>query len=177
MGGSRYQFLGKLPLHKSHRWHLGIAAAGVIAILISFGISSDHNTTAAYARSAGSTYSSNDKTLTSPSPELPDLQSRIDSGRSRIEALKSQLQPVIDEMNNLDARMEHLAADLKTSKEQHDAGIKIDINDFNAKVRSYNALVRKRRALFDANSSDLQTYNDLRKQDSVLVDRYNALLK
>ena len=73
--------------------------------------------------------------------------------------------------------MEPLAAELKTLKEQHDAGMDIDIDGFNAKVRTYNTLLRKRRSLFTANSHDLQTYDDLTKQDSLLVDKYNSLLK
>jgi hypothetical protein len=30
--GSRYQFLGKLPLRKADRWHLGISTAAIIAL-------------------------------------------------------------------------------------------------------------------------------------------------
>ncbi len=191
-GGNKYQFLGKLPLRKRDRWHLGIAAAAIILLLISFAISSKQGTSSAYAHSSESSYSSTENSAssstsdpgqfsaapaTSSSSELSDLKARIDSGRSQMEALKAQLQPAIDELNNLDGRMEPLAAELKTLKEQHGAGIEIDIDGYNTKVRAYNTLLKKRRALFAANRRDLRTYDDLMKQDSLLVDKYNALLK
>jgi hypothetical protein len=199
-GGNKYQFLGKLPLRKVDRWHLGIVAAAMIVMLISFAISSKQGASSAYAHSADSSYGSTDNTATSASSqasdlkvgdpgqfsatpatsgssELSDLKARIESGRSQMEALKAQLQPVIDELNDLDTQMEPLSAELKKLKEQHDAGIEIDIDGYNGTVRAYNTLLRKRRALFAANKHDLQAYDDLTKQDSLLVDKYNSLLK
>jgi hypothetical protein len=44
-------------------------------------------------------------------------------------------------------------------------------------VKTHNTLLSQHRALIAANKSDIQTYEDLEKQDSALVDQYNALLK
>ena len=41
MGGSQYRFLGKLSLRKGDRWHLGIAAAAVAAMIFIGMINSD----------------------------------------------------------------------------------------------------------------------------------------
>ena len=73
--------------------------------------------------------------------------------------------------------MDTIDAELKALDEQHKEGLQINASDYNAKVRAYNALLKKRRALIAANRTNLQTYDDLLKQDSVLVDQYNALLR
>ena len=91
--------------------------------------------------------------------------------------LETQLQPVIEELTSLNARMKVLAAELKSLDAKKEAGFPIDIDYYNAKVETHNALLAKERALIAANSSDLKTYNDLVEQDSVLVKQYNALLK
>ena len=70
-----------------------------------------------------------------------------------------------------------LCAELKSLAEQHKSGIEIDVDDYNAKVKTHNELLRSHRALTAANKSDFETYDDLEKQDSVRVDQYNALLK
>jgi chromosome segregation ATPase len=109
--------------------------------------------------------------------KLAAIKSQIDSGRSRIANLKIELDPVIDELTSLKTQMEPLDAELKELDRQRKAGESINIDEFNSKVDTYNSLVARRRALFNAHSSDLQTYEDLEKQDSSLVDQYNALLK
>jgi hypothetical protein len=87
------------------------------------------------------------------------------------------LQPVIDEIKSLDAQKDTLNAELKSLDEQQKAGIQIDIDDYNAKVKTYNALLARERTLITANKSDLNTHDDLVDQDSALVKQYNALLK
>jgi len=173
MGGSRYRFLGKLPLRNVDRWHLGvplgIAATAIVAMILIGMINSSQNSNSSPAPPASSYASS------SRSSQLSDLKARIESGRSRIAMLKSQLQPAIEEITSLDVRIETLAAELKSLDEQHKAGRQIDIDDYNAKVKAHNALLSRRRFLIIANSNDLETHDDLIKQDSVLVKQYNAL--
>jgi len=171
MGGRRYRFLGKLPLRKADRWHLGIAATAIFVMILFGAISSSQNSRSSYATPTSSHAPSYQ------SSQLADLKARIESGRSRMAVLETQLQPVIEELKSLDARMEPLAAELKSLDEQHKDGLQIDIDDYNAKVKDYNAMLRKRQALLSANRKDLEAYDDLVKQDSVLVDQYNALLK
>jgi len=93
--------------------------------------------------------------------------------------LEAKLKPVIDEAGALDARMKALAAELKSIDDQDQSGaaqLPIDARYYNAKVKEHNALLEKRRALVAANKADLQTYNELEKQDSALVEKYNASL-
>jgi chromosome segregation ATPase len=108
---------------------------------------------------------------------LSDLKARIDAGRARLNMLKSQLQPVTDELGSLNARIETIASELKSLDRQHSAGLRIDIDDYNKKVDTYNGLLSEHRALIAANSSDFQLYEELARQDKDLVAQHNALLR
>jgi hypothetical protein len=198
-----YRFLGKLPLRKGDRWHLGIVAAAIAAMVFSGMINSSRNTGSSYTRSPSSGYRSRPYRPTSPK-NIPDdfqrgtsegrstsldtydnsrrsllssLKDRIDSDRSRMANLESQLQPVIDELTILNARMETLASDLKSLDRRHNMGIQIDVDDYNAKVDTYNRLLSRHRALRAANSSAFQLYEKLVEEDKALVAQYNALLR
>jgi len=173
--GKQYRFLGKMPLRRGDRWHLGIAITGIVAMILIGMISSSQNPSSPYTPP---TSNDSDSAASSPqSSQLSDLKARIESGRSRMTILKTELQPTIEKLTTLNARMDALAAELKSLDEQQKAGLQINISDYNAKVKAYNALLKKRRALIAANRTNLQTYDDLLKQDSVLVDQYNALLR
>jgi len=178
-GGNQYRFLVKLPLRKADRWHLGISAVAVVAMIL-VGMTSS-NQRSSYSPSSSSpspSYGSSSSSVpSSKRSQLSDLKAQIDSGRSRIAMLETQLQPVIKELTSLNGRTETLAAELKSLAEQQKSGLDIDIDGYNAKVKTHNALLSRHRALLAANSSDLQTYEDLEKQDSVLVEQYNALLR
>ena len=169
-GGQGYSFLGKLPFRKADRWHLGIGLAA-IAIMILIGVFSSQNSNV----SSGSSTSS--YTTSRQTSQMSALKTRIDSGRSQMAALKTQLQPVLDEITSLNSQMETLKAELKSLDERQKAGNQIDTDDYNAKVKTHNALLAKQRALIAANSTDLKTYDDLVDEDAVLVKQYNALLK
>ena len=133
-GSQGYSFLGKLPLRKADRWHLGIALTA-IAIMILIGVFSSENSTVSSVPSTSSYATSSQKS------QLSALKARIDSGRSRMAVLKTQLRPVIDEFTKLDAQMEPLKAELKSLDDQQKAGVQIDIDDYNAKVKTHNALL------------------------------------
>ena len=171
--GQEYRFLGKLPLRKADRWHLGIAAPAIVALILGGIISSSQNPSSS---SVPATSSDSGYTTGAQRSELADLKAQIESGRSRSAMLKTQLQPVIDELTSLNARIEALAAELKRLAALHKSGLEIDIDDYNARVETHNSLLSRHRALIATNRSDLQTYEDLEKQDSALVERYNALV-
>jgi hypothetical protein len=178
MGGNRYRFLGKLPLRKGDLWHLGVAAAAVLLIILNIMITSGKNSGSSYSPSKGTGYRSTVQSNNySRQSLLSDLKARIDAGRARLNMLESQLQPVTDELGSLNARMETLASELKSLDRQHTAGLRIDTDDYNAKVVTYNALLSRHRALLAANSSDFQLYKELAQQDKDLVAQYNALLR
>jgi septal ring factor EnvC (AmiA/AmiB activator) len=171
MGGSQYRFLGKLPLRKTDRWHLGIAATAIVAMILIGVINSSKNSNSSSVPPVGISAPS------SQSAELSNLKARIESSRSSIAMLKQQLQPGLEEITSLDVRIETLTAELKSLDEQHKAGRQIDINGYNAKVKAHNALLSRRRFLMIANRNDLEAYDDLIKQNSVLIKQYNALLR
>jgi hypothetical protein len=192
--GSGYRFLGKLPFRKFDRWHLGIAIGAIIVmfLVLNYSPSQGSSYTAPADRSTSSTATSSDTSsglATTPidnstsagssdnEPRLASIKSQIDSGRARIADLKLELDPVIDELTSLKNRMEPLDSELKSLDVQRKAGESIDIDAFNSKVETYNSLVARRRALFNAHSADLEAYQELEKKDSALVDQYNALLK
>ena len=91
--------------------------------------------------------------------------------------LESTLQPVIDELNTLSARLKPITSELDSIKRRHDAGLQIDIDDYNEKVNTHNGLLNRHKALIAVNSRDFQLYDELAKKDKVLVAQYNALLK
>ena len=176
LGGSTYRFLGKLPLRQADRWHLGIAAAAIVAMIL-IGVFSGESSNVSSAPPQTQPELPSRPACSSQSSQVSALKARIDSGRSRMAELKTQLQPVLDEITSLNAQMETLKAELKSLDEQQKSGLQIDIDDYNAKVKTHNALLAKIRALVAANKSDLKTYNDLNDQDSALVKQYNALVK
>lgn len=170
-GPRRYSFLGKLPLRTVDRWHLGIALTTIAAMII-LGAFSGSSSTVSSAPSTSSYQ------VGAQSSQLSDLKARIDSGRLQMTQLKTQLQPVLDELTRLSSQVKAIKTELDLLDEQQKAGIiQINVDDYNAKVKTHNALLAKQQALVTANKSDLTTYDDLVEQDSVLVKQYNALLK
>ncbi|MDZ4345262.1 MAG: hypothetical protein U1E51_22810 [Candidatus Binatia bacterium] len=170
MGANGYNFLGKLPFRKVDRWHLGVALTAIAAIIL-IGAFSNQNSNVSSAPTTRTYAPSSERS------QMSALKARIESGRSRMADLKTQLQPVIEEFTRLNAQMETLKAELKSLDEQQKAGIQIDVDDYNAKVKTHNELLAGHRALIAANSADIQTHDDLAEQDSVLVKQYNSLLK
>ena len=77
--------------------------------------------------------------------------------------LKTQLEPVIEKLTSLNARMETLNTELKSLDEQHKAGVQIDSRRLQRQSKGLQCTARKQRALIAANRSDLQTYDDLLK--------------
>jgi molecular chaperone DnaK len=183
--GSRYRFLGKLPLRAADRWHLWIAIIAIGAVIIGSIISSENGSTNASstfrtnsAPSFGSTSVPGLTPSSAPrSSQLSNLKAQLDAGRARHAALERQLQPVIDELNSLAERIKGLKTELASLDEREKLGESIDTADYNARVDAHNSLLSRYRALLSANSADLQTLDDLEKQDSILVSQYNALLK
>jgi len=175
-GGKRYHFLGKLPLRKFDFLHMGIMLAAIVGLIIYVNLTdppSTGNSTASTTNYTTQTsYASNDD-----STQLTDLKARIEAGRSRMAVLEANLKPVNDELNSLQPHIDTLRTELNELDNEDKAGIQIDITGYNAKVKIYNRLLTQYKTLFAANSADFKEYNDLLKQDGVMVDRYNALVK
>jgi peptidoglycan hydrolase CwlO-like protein len=90
-------------------------------------------------------------------------------------ALETQLQPVTDELDSLTARIKPLEAEIKALDQQHAAGIEIDRSRRNSLYNEYEPLFKRRRALFEANSSDFKVLDDLEKADKDMMEQWKAL--
>jgi hypothetical protein len=185
--GGKYSFLGKLPLRAVDRWHLWIAIIAIAAVIIGSAINSDKPLNSSPAR-FGNNSPTSFPTTSSPSytpgsapssrnSQLTSLKAQIDSGRSRHAVLEKQLQPVVDELATLSAQMKSLRSELEALDESQRRGESMDIENYNSEVETHNDLLARYRALFSANRADLETLDNLEKQDSALVNQYNALLK
>ena len=194
VGGNTYRFLGKLPFRKADRWHLGIVLSGVAAMILFGMINSNQSqsytpsttTSSSYASPAGQNAdsSTSDTTSgnatsssqsTSETSELSDLRKRIEAGRTRMTALETQLQPVSDELDSLTARIKPLEAEIKALDQQHAEGMEIDRDRRNSLYNEYEPLFKRRRALFEANSSDFKVLDDLGKADKEMMEQWKAL--
>jgi septal ring factor EnvC (AmiA/AmiB activator) len=112
---------------------------------------------------------------TSETSELSDLRKRIEAGRTRMTALETQLQPVSDELDSLTARIKPLEAEIKALDQQHAEGMEIDRDRRNSLYNEYEPLFKRRRALFEANSSDFKVLDDLGKADKEMMEQWKAL--
>ena len=194
VGGNTYRFLVKLPFRKADRWHLGIVLSGVAAMILFGMINSNQSqsytpsttTSSSSASPAGQNAdsSTSDTTSgnatsssqsTSETSELSDLRKRIEAGRTRMTALETQLQPVSDELDSLTARIKPLEAEIKALDQQHAEGMEIDRDRRNSLYNEYEPLFKRRRALFEANSSDFKVLDDLGKADKEMMEQWKAL--
>ena len=116
VAGNRYSFLGKVPLRKVDRWHLGIALVVVLAGIVGVAMSPEGSPSSASSRASQPGIS------TSRSSQLATLKARIDQGRAQSSALESQLQPVITQLTEMNDQLKKLSAELKTLDEQNKGG-------------------------------------------------------
>jgi len=52
LGGRKYSFMGKFPLRPADRWHMGIAAGAILAVILYAGISAQRNANSDYSQGA-----------------------------------------------------------------------------------------------------------------------------
>jgi hypothetical protein len=201
-GNNRYQFLGKLPLRKGDRWHLGIgltaiALALVIAIVSNSdsrgsyssgttpvsGYSSSTSSTVPDSPSSSSTSdtsftpssSSATDTSSNNSADLDALKRQIETGRSQMELIEGRLRPVMNEVDSIDNDMKPLKSEIDSLKEQESAGTEIDTDHYNSLVDEYNSLLRRKKSLIEENRADLDRYEELQRQDGSLMQQWKAL--
>jgi len=189
VGGNTYRFLGKLPLRKADRWHLGIVLSGVVAMILFGIVSSNQNhsytppatTSSSYASPSGQnadTSSSSDEAgsgVSSNNAQLSALSKRIDAERAVKDPLEARLNPVIDELNNLTDRIKPLEAEIKALDQQRAGGVEIDRERRNSLFDEYDRLFKRRNALINANKSDIDNLVDLEKQDETMMKQWKAL--
>jgi hypothetical protein len=184
--GSQYRFLGKLPLRRGDRWHLGIAAAAIVGMILAGTLSSYQNSSSTFSPSSTTrSYvppvsapiaATKTSTLSLQKTQLSALKVRIDAGRARVGVLNTQLGPVVEELDGLNARMKAISIELEALAAKQKAGGKINIESYNEQVEAHNALLVRHRAISAANAADMKAHDDLIDQDAELVRQYNALL-
>jgi hypothetical protein len=189
VGGNTYRFLGKLPFRKADRWHLGIVLSGVAAMILFGMINSNQSqsytspatTSSSYTSPSGQNADSSSSSgevgsdVSSNNAQLSALRQRIETERAVREPLEARLNPIIDELNNLTDRIDPLVSEIKSLDQQHTDGIEIDKSRRNSLYNEYEPLFKRRRALIEANKSDLDTLENLRKQDSTMMEQWKAL--
>jgi len=182
VGGNRYRFLGKLPYGTGNVWHLGIVAAIIAAFVISASVNRSpqqgpqQSSRPAYYTPQPSAPAYNPP-VSYKQTQISALKSRIEANRAQLDLMATRLKPVFAEAESLKSQMEGIESVLKSLDAQNNTGVPINVNDYNTRVGTYNDLLARRKALIDANSADYAVYQNLVKQDSDLVDEYNALLK
>jgi hypothetical protein len=172
--GKSYRFLGKLPLRKFDKWHLGIVL-GLLVVAVVYGMATSDSS----SQSQQTTYQpTSTSTATEPSPSGStriSLKVQIDTGRARLEVLKTELEPVASELGNLKTQIQDLDSQIKGLDDQKSSGESIDIDYYNSKVNRYNSLISRRKALYAEHQASLDEYQQLSKKDDELVAQYNAL--
>lgn len=201
-GHNRYQFLGKLPLRKGDRWHLGIGLTAIaIALVIAIVSNSDSRgsyssgTTpvSGYPSSASSTVSDSPSssstsdtsfvpsgssatdTSSNNSAALDELKQKIEAGRSQMESIEGKLRPVMNEVDSMDNQMKPLKSEIDSLKEQESVGTEVDTAHYNSLVDEYNSLLRRKKSLIEENRADLDRYDDLQREDRSLMQQWKAL--
>lgn len=175
--GKSYRFLGRLPLRKFDKWHLGIAL-GAILIAIIVGAASSNTPTASIPSEPTQTSITTSSTNDSPSgQDRQQLKAEIDAGRARMKALDSELDPILTQMKQLKSEIDQLDSELTALDSEKASGTSVDTDDYNAKVNRYNDLVSRRKALYNGHSESIEEYQALAKKDDDYVARYNALVK
>jgi hypothetical protein len=161
--GGQYRFLGKLPLRAVDRWHLWIVIIAIAAFIIGGAINSDKTSSSSSTRFGNNSPSNFGTTSSSSSrsSQLSSLKAQIDAGRSRHATLKKQLQPVMDELTSLNEQMKRLKTELESLDESQRLGQSINISNYNYKVDVHNNLLARSRALFSADSADIETFENL----------------
>jgi hypothetical protein len=188
-GGNSYRFLGKLPLRKADRWHLGIVLSGIAAMILFGMINSNQSqsytppttTSSSYVSPSGQNADSSSSSggaslgVSSNNAQLSALSKRIDAERAVKDPLEARLNPVIDELNKLTDRIKPLEAEIKALDQQRAEGVEIDRERRNSLFDEYDRLYKRRGALIDANKSDIDNLVDLEKQDETMMKQWKAL--
>ena len=140
-GERSWRFLGKLPLSRNNRWHLGVSLSAVCLAVIWMIAGSDSSSSSylpvppsgytpvsAPSATSASAYRSttSDTAQSGNDSQLDSLRSRIEAGRAQIKELENRLQPVVDKISSIDAQMKPLKDQLDNLKRENAEGIEVD---------------------------------------------------
>jgi chromosome segregation ATPase len=169
-----------ISIVSSESSRLGISAIAIIGAIVAVNVGANQypskpTINSGYGSSATAGYSNSSNY--SKQTQLSNLKAKIEAGRSRHDELQRQLQPSIDELSSLDARMKSLNDEIETLDRRKPFQNQWDVDRYNARVNAYNNLLAQYRELVASKRGGLQVLSDLEEQDTTLVNQYNALLK
>jgi hypothetical protein len=136
--GEGYRFFGKAPLRTFDKWHLAISVGLIIWLVIA--LSSTNSTP-----SAGFYAPSPPVSVPAPSPSYDSERAEIESDRSAANALESQV--------------EELGREIESERLSLDRTSQSALDQFNARVDRYNALVGQAKAATAAFNQKVDRYN------------------
>ena len=189
------RFLRKPPSRRFKWWHLGIAwvildliilgvfRPRITALLAAYRVNSHAGSsidTAARTGSAGGL----DRVVENETPSNGQVESiRADAAgqhtqivvnRALADSLLVRVKLLQDAYEILERRKSALQSELASLKQQHEAGATIDIEDFNAKVRTINELNPSVQTAYARYQGEFREYEKLIERDSLLVEKFNA---
>lgn len=106
--------------------------------------------------------------------EAAERHTRIVENRALADSLLVRLKPLQDAYEIMERQRSALQSELASLKQQHAAGATIDIEDFNAKVRTINELNPSVQAAYARYKEVFREYEKLIERDSLLVEKFNA---
>jgi hypothetical protein len=107
--------------------------------------------------------------------ELRSLRERIEAGRSQMTEIENRLKPVMDEVSSIEEQIKPLKSEIDSLKRERTEGIDIDTDHYNSLVDDYNSLLRRKKALLEANDTDVNKYESLRNDDESMMAQWKAL--
>lgn len=179
-GANSYSFLGKAPLRKFDRWHLGLVLVGLLGFII---MNQDRNTNVSPKVTdsppvAGSRSPSETLAGTENSQDnLRTLKERMNLGRNQIQALEGQLKTIEAEIDRLKSQINTDADQIRKTRNDAQLGLGVDESAYNQLVNEHNALVPTHNERLSEFKRIYTEYKKLLEEDGRLVERYNKLVR
>lgn len=173
--GNSYRFFGKAPLRAFDRWHLAVSVGLIILCIIFFLSSSDNSPMP--SNSSGYTpppSTPSVTTFTPPAPSTPaytptangndansdgKVYSVPSYASSTLDQEKAEIETERVALQTLNAQVEQLGHEIENERLTLDTTSQSAVDDFNAKVDRYNALVQKDKDSTAAFNQNVDAYN------------------
>ncbi len=185
VGDRTYQFLGKLPLRTFDKLHLAASIGLILYVIVASNMTSTPGTSPPSSFSSGGA-TSDQSSLPSADTSSPPISSQptagsksalkaqIESGRARITALETELQPSVDRAKSFQNQMDFLKTELDSLDAQKTNGQEIDVAHYNSLVEEFNSLLDQKKTELGSSSTKMQEYDTLLAEDKRMVAEYNA---
>jgi hypothetical protein len=162
--GNSYRFLGKAPLGTFNKWHLAIALGIIGWFIISAAISgrsqSSTSSSSTYSPDGSGSHTYERPNFSDTTPGGNVAANELDEVRRRALANeKAQIELERATVQALDTDVENLAREIERDRIYLDRTSQYQLNEFNAKVRRHNALLRQAQSAEAAFNQKVDEYN------------------